>query len=69
MVDRFQEHDDDGDGLVTVEEFAEPFDRVIVRFDRNGDGELTLDEVRHRGRDRDRNHGGDGDRERGDDQD
>jgi hypothetical protein len=40
-----------------------------VRFDRNGDGELTLDEVRHRGRDRDRNHGGDGDRERGDDQD
>ena len=49
MVDRFQSHDDDGDGLVTVEEFAEPFDRVIVRFDRNGDGELTLDEVRRRG--------------------
>ena len=49
MVDRFQEHDDDGDGLVTIEEFAEPFDGVVVRFDRNGDGELTLDEVRHRG--------------------
>ncbi len=67
MVDRFQEHDDDGDGLVTVEEFTEPFDRVIVRFDRNGDGELTMDEVRpHGGRDGD--HGDDGDRERGEDQ-
>ena len=67
MVDRFQSHDDDGDGLVTVEEFTEPFDRVIVRFDRNGDGELTLDEVRHRGRDRD--HGDNGDRGQGDDRD
>jgi Ca2+-binding EF-hand superfamily protein len=69
MVDRFQEHDDDGDGLVTIEEFAEPFDRVILRFDRNGDGELTLDEVRrHGGRDRDDEHGDDGDRGQGDDQ-
>jgi Ca2+-binding EF-hand superfamily protein len=67
MVDRFQEHDDDGDGLVTVEEFTEPFERVIVRFDRNGDGELTLDEVRHRGPDRD--HGGDGGREQVEDRD
>ena len=66
MVDRFQEHDDDGDGLVTIEEFAEPFDGVVVRFDRNGDGELTLDEVRHRGgRDGDGEHGDDGDRGQG----
>ena len=69
MVDRFQEHDDDGDGLVTIEEFAEPFDRVILRFDRNGDGELTLDEVRRRGgRDGDGDHGDDGDRGQGDDE-
>jgi Ca2+-binding EF-hand superfamily protein len=67
MVDRFQEHDDDGDGLVTIEEFTEPFDRVVLRFDRNGDGELTLDEVRRHGG-RDGEHGDDGDRERGQDQ-
>jgi Ca2+-binding EF-hand superfamily protein len=68
MVDRFQAHDDDGDGLVTVEEFAEPFDQVVVRFDRNGDGELTIDEARrHGGRDGDRER--DGERERGGDDD
>jgi Ca2+-binding EF-hand superfamily protein len=60
MVDRFQAHDDDGDGMVTAEEFGEPFDRMINRFDRNGDGEVTSDEMRRRG-------GRDGDRERDDD--
>ena len=54
MVDRFQSHDDDGDGLVTSEEFAEPFDRLVSRLDRNDDGELTSDEMRRRHRDRDR---------------
>ena len=29
MVDHFQAHDDDGDGMVTVEEFGEPFDRMV----------------------------------------
>ena len=71
MVDRFQSHDDVGDGLVTIEEFAEPFDGVVLRFDRNGDGELTLDEVRRRGG-RDGEHGDNGehgdDREQGGDQ-
>lgn len=63
MVDRFQAHDDDGDGMVTIEEFAEPFDHMVSRFDQNGDGELTADEMsRHGeergGRDRDRGHDG-----------
>jgi len=54
MVDRFQAHDDDGDGLVTAAEFGEPFDRIVSRFDVNDDGELTRDELRRRHRDRDR---------------
>jgi Ca2+-binding EF-hand superfamily protein len=62
MVDRFQAHDDDGDGLVTVEEFSEPFDRIVGRLDDNGDGQVTEEEVRSRHRDRDRGDDGDGDR-------
>jgi Ca2+-binding EF-hand superfamily protein len=49
MVDRFQAHDDDGDGMVTAEEFGEPFDRIVSRLDQNGDGELTADEIQRRG--------------------
>ena len=49
MVDRFQAHDDDGDGIVTAAEFAEPFDRIVSRLDRDDDGELTRDELRRRG--------------------
>ena len=44
MVDRFQQHDDDGDGLVTVEEFNEEFERLIERFDRNDDGILNKED-------------------------
>ncbi len=66
MVDRFQLYSDDGDALITVEEFAEPYDRMVSRFDRNGDGEVTADEMRRRG---ERRGEGDGDRERdGDDE-
>jgi Ca2+-binding EF-hand superfamily protein len=54
MVDRFQAHDDDGDGQVTVEEFGEPFNRIISRLDDDGDGQVTQEEIRSRGRDRDR---------------
>jgi Ca2+-binding EF-hand superfamily protein len=61
MVDRFQAHDDDGDAMVTAEEFGEPFDRMVSRLDRNGDGELTSDELQRRG---ERGGGRDGDRER-----
>ena len=52
MVDRFQRHDDDGDGQVTAEEFGERFSRMVARRDRNGDGELSREDFR-RMRDRD----------------
>lgn len=48
MVDRFQRLDDDGDAMVTTEEFVAPFGNVINRMDRDGDGELTRDELRQR---------------------
>jgi Ca2+-binding EF-hand superfamily protein len=65
MVDRFQAHDDDGDALITVEEFAEPYDRMVSRLDRNGDGALTPDELRRHGE----RGGRDGDHERDGDED
>ena len=60
MVDRFQAHDDDGDGLVTAAELAEPFDGLVSRLDRNDDGALTQDELRRRHRDRDQDRDEDG---------
>jgi Ca2+-binding EF-hand superfamily protein len=56
MVDQFQAHDDDGDGVVTAEEFGERFGRIVSRLDADGDGELTMDELRER---RMRGHRGD----------
>ena len=55
MVDRFQSHDDDGDGRVTAEEFGERFSRMVARRDRDGDGEITREDFRRdrRGRDDD----------------
>ncbi|MEL7088498.1 MAG: hypothetical protein AAGL98_08685, partial [Planctomycetota bacterium] len=58
MVDRFQAHDDDGDGVVTVEEFNEEFSGIVDRFDRNDDGALSEEDRQRRemrgGRDRER---------------
>ena len=53
MVDSFQGFDDDGDGLVTGEEYGKPFQRMVERMDRNGDGLLGFDDRgrRHEGRD------------------
>jgi Ca2+-binding EF-hand superfamily protein len=45
MVDRFQSHDDDGDGQVTAEEFAEESARLVERLDRNGDGSINADDL------------------------
>ncbi len=50
MVDRFQSHDDDGDGLVTAEEFGEQHARIIARMDRNNDGVVNADDLRQRRR-------------------
>ena len=48
MVDRFQALDDDGDASVSPREFGAPLSRVIERLDRNGDGQVTRDELRRR---------------------
>jgi len=44
MVDRFQKHDDDGDGKVTEEEFSKRFSRMMTWMDRNGDGKFDRDD-------------------------
>jgi hypothetical protein len=49
MVDRFQAHDDDGDGLVTIEEFNEEFAGLVERLDRNEDGAVNADDRMVRG--------------------
>jgi EF hand len=54
MVDQFQAHDDDGDGLVTVEEFGERYSSMARRLDRNDDGQVTQDDLARQPRDRDR---------------
>ena len=46
MVDRFQSLDDDGDAVVTNEEFLTPFGNVVNRRDRDDNGKLTRDELR-----------------------
>ncbi len=48
MVRQFQANDSDGDGSITVEEFTVRFTDVVDDLDRNGDGELTRDELRGR---------------------
>ncbi len=48
MVDAFQRLDDDGDAVVSREEFLEPFALIVSRLDRNADGTVTRDEVRTR---------------------
>jgi len=47
MVDRFQSHDGDGDGQVTTEEFSKRTSRLVLRRDRNDDGAISLDDMRH----------------------
>ena len=58
MVDQFQAHDDDGDGMVTAEEFGERFGAIVSRLDADDDGQVTMDELRERGM---RGHHGRGD--------
>ena len=62
MVRQFQANDADGNGSITVEEFTVRFEDVVENLDRNGDGELTRDELRRRGH---RGPRGDGSRQSG----
>ena len=49
IVRGFQRLDADGDAVVTVEEFLDPFADAVARMDRNGDGALSADDRRRRG--------------------
>ena len=49
MVRQFQANDADGDGSITVEEFTARFADLVRDRDRNGDGVLTVDELRPHG--------------------
>ena len=53
MVDRFQNLDEDGDAGVTLEEFQRPFAKMVQRFDRNGDGKVSMEDRPRRGYDDD----------------
>ncbi len=46
MVDHFQRLDGDGDGKVTRDEYDRPFAFMMSRHDRNGDGVVTMKELR-----------------------
>ena len=49
MVDRFQNLDNDGDAIVTSEEFVDPFAAMVSRMDRNEDGVISADDMGRRG--------------------
>jgi len=72
MVRSFQRIDEDGDAIISVDEFLEPFSRVVERMDRNEDGVLDKKDRRgggwrkhrrgsHGGMDRKRRNDTDGD--------
>lgn len=46
MVRSFQRLDTDGDAIVTVEEFQEPFAGMVARLDADGDGLINATELR-----------------------
>lgn len=45
MVDQFQNHDDDGNAIVTAAEFTDAYTNLILRLDRNDDGVFNGDDV------------------------
>jgi hypothetical protein len=53
MVDQFQDHDDDGDAVVTLDEFLEPFANTVARLDADGDGRITDADAKARVQNRD----------------
>ena len=60
MVRSFQRLDRDGDAIVTQDEYLEPTKNMVVRMDRNDDGEISRDDMKRR------HHGDHDDDRRGD---
>ena len=48
MVRSFQRLDPNGDASVTAEEYSKPYQRMVERADRNGDGQINKDDRRSR---------------------
>ncbi len=48
MVRSFQRLDADGDAIVTSDEYSKPFQHMVDRRDRNGDGQLNKDDAHRR---------------------
>ena len=46
MVRSFQYIDEDGDAMITVEEFLKPYSETVERMDRDGDGSISRDDRR-----------------------
>ena len=46
MVRGFQRLDQDGDAVITADEFVEPFSEAVSHMDRNDDGKLNSDDRR-----------------------
>lgn len=60
MVDDFQRYDNDGDGIVTAEEFGRSAANLVARADHNGDG--AIDAADRTARGGEGGHGDHGDR-------
>lgn len=50
MVREYQDFDRDGDGKVTAAEYRQPMANTVANMDRNGDGVISRDDRRWRGR-------------------
>jgi len=57
-VDLFEQHDTDGDGKLSKEEFSAGFIKHFERIDANGDGYITEDELPKRPKGGERGRGG-----------
>ena len=66
MVDRFQDLDEDGNGVVTEAELGQPLAAMFVYLDRDDDGAITAEELRGKHR-KHRKHDHDDDEEDEDD--
>jgi len=56
MVNGFLRLDDDGNGNVTIEEFARPLTKVISRHDVDDNGKVTKKEIRDHMKNKNKRH-------------